>query len=308
MNTASHSVTAPIGPGTIRQLIFSGGGVRCFWQGGFMEVVREPLQLQPDRITGVSGGVLSAVCFIADCGPRCLEVMGSAFDRETEKSVTLKRILNGTLPQGRIYREVVSELVDKQVSEAIAEGPQFQVPLARPPAWLPLRTGAYLAMLAYKIDQWTRSNPHMILPYKLGSRRLLVDARLAARNGQLVDLICAAATIPPAFEFMDWPEGSHRKVMDAGTIDNVPRPEPDEGRSLILMTRHYRSLDTSPDNTHVEPSAPVPASKLDFTSRDKIERTWLLGARDGAEFLARNGLDDSGAANIGPTAEMIIGS
>lgn len=34
------------------QLVFSGGGLRCFWHGGFLEAVEATHRLRPTRITG----------------------------------------------------------------------------------------------------------------------------------------------------------------------------------------------------------------------------------------------------------------
>lgn len=270
------------------QLVFSGGGTRCFWQGGFLDIIRGPLKLSPERITGVSGGALSAASFIAGNGREVLSLMGDAFERQSLEPIIRAAVLRGKAPHERIYRAVVTETMAGVANDAIADGPQFHITLAVPPRCLPPSLATYLSFAAYKIDQLTRSNPHIVLPSKLGAQKLMVDARQAARDGQLIDLICAAATIPPVFSLSQWPPGSGRYVMDAGTTDNAPMPEPDAGNSLILMTRRYRHLPPADRFTYVEPSTPVPASKLDFTSRDKIERGWSIGETDGHSFLARH--------------------
>ncbi|MEO0496254.1 MAG: patatin-like phospholipase family protein [Pseudomonadota bacterium] len=277
-------------PVQFEQIVFSGGGTRCFWQGGFLGVIRQPLGLSPKRITGVSAGALSAAGFIADNASRVLALMGDAFERHSLEPVVPAAILRGKAPHERIYRAVISEAMDAAALDAIAQGPQFHITLAVPPKWLPPLAGTYLSFVCYKLDQIIRSNPHIVLPSKLGARKLMVDGRQAARDGHLVDLICAAATIPPVFGLAQWPPGSGRYVMDAGTTDNAPMPEPDEGQTLLLMTRHYRNLPSAARLTCVEPKTPVPASKLDFRSRAKIERGWAIGEQDGHSFLAECGL------------------
>ncbi|MEN0086967.1 MAG: patatin-like phospholipase family protein [Pseudomonadota bacterium] len=281
--------------GQFEQLVFSGGGTRCFWQGGFLDKVRGPLDLQPMRITGVSGGALSAASFIARNSPRVLTILGDAFEEQSLKPAVRWAIVRGKSPHERIYRAAVSEAMDRGALDAISDGPEFHITLAIPPKRLPLRLGSYLSLTFYKIDQILRSNPHMVFPAMLGAQKLMVDARQAARDGHLVDLICAAATIPPVFRFAQWPpgpEGSGRHVIDAGTMDNAPMPKPNSGHTLILMTRHYRNLPQHPLQTYVEPGTPVPANKLDFTSRAKIERGWAIGEADGDAFLATHQLSE----------------
>jgi hypothetical protein len=39
----------------------------------------------------------------------------------------------------------------------------------------------------------------------------------------------------------------------------------------------------------VTPERETPANKIDFTSREKIEKTWGAGARDGRAFLTERG-------------------
>ncbi|MEO0636009.1 MAG: patatin-like phospholipase family protein [Pseudomonadota bacterium] len=277
-------------PGQFQQLVFSGGGTRCFWQGGFLNTVREPLNIVPQRITGVSGGALSAASFIARNGEKVLRVMGDAFEANARDRQVPLAILRGKSAHERIYRSVVAETMDVEAVDAIANGPQFHITLSVPPQWLPTAPAVYLSFLAYKLDQTVRSNPHISLPGKLGARNVRVDARQAARDGVLVDLICAAATIPPVFSIVQWPPQSGPFIMDGGTTDNAPMPHPDEGDTLVLMTRRYRRLPANPHCVYVEPTTPVPASKLDFTDRTKIERGWAIGQADGERFLKANGL------------------
>ena len=275
-------------PGRFEQLVFSGGGTRCFWHGGFLEVAGEPLGLAPKRIAAVSGGALSACCHVSGRDRKLLEVMGSTFARQdsniAEAPLTGEK---GLTPHQELYRQVVEETLDQAARDAVADGPPLQIQLARPPKRLPLEAGAFLALLLYEIDQKARATPHMALPVTIGTEAFLVDARQAARDGKLIDLICAAAVIPPVFDLPTW-EGD--RVMDAGTCDNAPMPDPDEGHTLILLTRKYRNAPDRPDRLYVAPSDETPADKIDFTDREKIERTWRLGREDAKAFLARHGL------------------
>lgn len=296
--------TARTGDGVTRfqQLVISGGGTRCFWHGGFLEAVREPLELTPERITGVSGGALAAACFIAHRGHRLLEVMGDAFDR-VDENLDLDGSQHGSelTPHQRVYRKVVEATLDDEAVERVADGPSYQVMLAYPPSDRLARLSTFPVMLAYLLDLAVRSTPEMRWPARLGLTHELVDAREAARRGQLVELICNAAVIPPVFNLQGW---SGHQVVDGGMYCKAPMPEPDVGDTMVLLTRRFRNLPAGDGRCWVEPSDEVPADKLDFTDRDKIERTWAMGERDGERFLAdRTTAGDGEPATAGTSGD-----
>lgn len=265
------------------QLVFSGGGTRCFWHGGFLEVVREPLELQPQRVTGVSGGALSAACFIAKRGRKLLQIMGDAFEN-TSNNVQLmgNGKGEGLTPHQEIYREVVEATLDDDAQQSVANGPQFQVLVAYPPSTRLPKWSTLLIGMAYFLDIKIRSKPAVKFPQLLGLTSELVDARQAASEGKLVDLICNAAVIPPVFNLQGW---NGKKVIDGAFACKAPMPTHDSGRTLILITRQFRNLPSDPRLNFVEVSEETPADKLDFTDRTKIEATWELGRNDGKNFL-----------------------
>ncbi|TFF25390.1 patatin-like phospholipase family protein [Jiella endophytica] len=266
------------------QLVFSGGGTRCFWHGGFLETVRGPLGLKPERIAGVSGGALSAACFIGDRDQKLLDVMGSAFDaRDHNFSIDRAEFdRNGLTPHQQMYRQVVRETLDAEAIGAICDGPSFEILLAHPPHSGFPRLTTFPMMAAYLADLAIRSTPHVVLPEKLGADQELVDARQAARDGMLIDLICNAAVIPPVFNLQGW---NGKKVIDGGMTSKAPMPTNYEGRTLVLLTRKFRNLPEHPDRVYIEPSKAVPADKIDFTDREKIIATWNAGIEDGRAFL-----------------------
>ena len=262
------------------QVVFSGGGTRCFWHGGFMAVLEKEAPVRPERISSVSGGALSAAVWIADRERELLDIMGAAFDRNASN---VDPASENFTPHQEIYRDVVREALPPKAIEAVANGPAFQVSLAYPPPALPLRVGAAMGVSLYELDQGVRSSPHLRLTEAAGMENRLIDARQAARDGRLVDLVCAAATIPPVFDIPEW---DGERVVDGGTVDKAPMPEPNEGETLILLTKQFRNLPEVEGRTYVQPSAPVEADKIDFTERSKIEETWALGERDAKAWLA----------------------
>jgi predicted acylesterase/phospholipase RssA len=269
------------------QVVFSGGGTRCFWFGGFLKVVGPAIHLRPRRICGVSGGALSAAAFVARREDKLIRVMGEAFERLDDNVQPHKIAENeGVTPHQKVYRQVVSETFDRAATQAVAEGPDFEVLLAHPPSRRFPKLSTFPVMALYELELALRSNPHMRWTDALGVRRSLVDARQAARDGRLVDLICNAAVIPPVFNIQRWGD---ELCIDGGMTDKAPLPSEDEGRTLVLLTRHFRNPPQSPRRLYVMPSRETPADKIDFTSREKIERTWTLGERDGRAFLESHG-------------------
>lgn len=279
--------------GPFEQLVFSGGGTRCFWHGGFLEATRDALVLQPARVSAASGGALSAACFIAGRGRKLLETMGSAFETvdhnldlwDTEPGERLT-------PHQRIYREVVEQTLDKAAQEAVAVGPQFQVLLAHPPSSRLPKLSTFPLLIANVIDLQIRSTPNLVMTQWLGLQEERVDARQAARDGKLVDLICNAAVIPPVFNLEGW---RGKQVIDGGLACKAPLPQPDQGQTLLLLTRRFRNLPQNPNHVYVEVSDSTPADKLDFTDREQLELTWEMGRRDGERFLTQHGLVDADA-------------
>ena len=269
----------PLSP--YEQVVFSGGGIRCFWHGGFLSVAGRFEDLRPARISGVSGGALSAAAWIAGRERELRMLMKEAF-RLNQSNVDLRR--SNYTPHQEIYRAVVETTLDREAIEAIADGPGYQVFLSVPPQIVPPRLAAIVYGIAYQLDQAFRGTPHLRWPKAAGLGTICVDAREEARKGRLVDLICAAATIPPVFDVPVWDD---RQVLDGGMFDKAPFPRPDRGRTLVLMTRRYPDLpDDDERRTYLQPSAEVAADKIDFSEPDKVDETWKQGERDARAYLA----------------------
>ena len=304
--TASNDTRAFEVPAHLRfeQLTFSGGGTRCFWHGGFLSVVGPAIHLRPERIAAVSGGALSACAFISGTEKKLFDVMGGALaERESNVSSWDEIGEDGFTPHQRMYREIVSEVLDGEAARKVADGPKLQVLLAHPPLDMLPKLSTLPMMIAYQADLATRSTPHVLSSNAIGANQVLVDANAAAREGRLVDLVCNAAVIPPVFNVQAW---DGRPVIDGGMASKAPLPDPDEGRTLMLLTRRFRNLPDEPDRLYVQPSESVPADKIDFTSKRKIAETWDSGVADGHAFLAAHDLPhdpDRAASARGRTGE-----
>lgn len=283
-------MTARTASPAYEQLVCSGGGTRCCWQGGWLEAVRDDIDLTPDRISAVSGGALSAAGFITRTGRMVLDEMCrqfAALDRNFDPHEITGS--SGLSPHQRIYREIVHNVFDAARQREVADGPAFQILLGHPPTETLAKFTGSAATLAYEAELHLIGSPHFNWAERFGVSSTLIDARAAAAKGKLADLICAAAVIPPVFDLPEW-EG--RKIIDGGMSDQAPLPDPDHGRSLILLTRNYDRLPDIDSRDYIMPDAAVPADKIDFTDPDKLRRSWDTGADAGAAFLSKR-RDDS---------------
>ena len=268
---------------SFEQVVFSGGGLRCFWQGGFLEEVRDPLDLQPERISGVSGGAMTAAGFVTRRGRKVLDTMCAIFEGR-DSNLPDGPDTHGLSPHQQLYRQAVEEIFDEDARQDVVNGPQFQVLIGHPPSDSWPRLSGSAATLAYEAELHTIGSPHFNWAERIGVTSSLIDARTAAREGRLTDLICAAATIPPLFKPPEW---DGKPVIDGGMADQAPMPKPNDGETLVLLTRHYAGLEPVEGRLYTDPSDGTPADKIDFTDADKLRRTWECGMEDGRRFLAR---------------------
>ena len=271
------------------QLVFSGGGTRCFWHGGFLEVVAPAIHLRPERVVGVSGGALSGAAFITERAHELQRVMIERVEH-VDSNVDLNAIPAGDsiTPHQRIYSDIVAEVLDDDTARAkIADGPDFQVQLGYPPSGAAPRASTIPLFMLYELEKRVRGTPHLRWCQRAGLRAELIDARQAARDERLTELICAAAVIPPVFKIAVW---GGQQVIDSGMADKAPMPEPNRGRTLILLTDEFPNTPDDPDRRYVSPSRDTPADQIAFTDPGKLRRTWELGNSDGERFLARHGL------------------
>lgn len=264
------------------QIVFSGGGLRCFWQGGFLTRLEQVRKFTPERVTGVSGGAMAGAAWIARIEDRLLDVMCEAFQKRDHNLDLFAADEEGITPHQRIYCDVVETVLDEAAKERVANGPAFQIQIAHPPSTgHPTMTGTALAA-AYEAELHIVGSPHFDWAEKMGLTSQLVDANQAARDGRLVELINAAAVIPPVFEPPLWGD---RRVVDGGMADQAPLPDPDEGETLVLLTRPYKKLPDVPGRVYVWPSEETPADKIDFTDPQKLRDTWALGEQDAEAYL-----------------------
>ena len=110
-------------------LVFGGGGTRCFWHGGFLGSIYD-LLAPTQKINAVSGGALSALAYVTKQEARLLDITGSHFDVAAggpgNMSWARRRSGGDLFIHQVLYRTIVSIMMDNAAAvEAIAEGPQI---------------------------------------------------------------------------------------------------------------------------------------------------------------------------------------
>ena len=123
------------------QIVFSGGGIRCFWHGGFLAVVGSKLGLDVKRVSGVSGGALSAAAWIGGREQDLRMLMAEAF---RINDANYDRSYPRYTPHQEIYRAVVETTLDSEAIARICDGPEYQVHLSSPPRHLPTGLAAVI--------------------------------------------------------------------------------------------------------------------------------------------------------------------
>ncbi len=268
-------------------LVFAGGGNRCWWQSGVWEVLR-PAGLAPRTIAGVSAGAATACMLLAGRGESAL----AHYLRITatlRRNFQPERLLRGerAFPHAQIYREALLRLLDADALQQLRAQPPVYVQVARPPRWLPGHSALLAGILAYQFDKKVRRALHPRAGRALGFRAEVLRAQDCATAEQLADLLLASSCTPPFTPALTL---HGRAVLDGGMVDNVPvhaLPEPD-APTLVLLTRRYpRPLPRSGARAYLQPSRPVPVSGWDYTNGAGIRAAIELGRHDAGALLER---------------------
>ncbi len=271
------------------QVVFAGGGNRCWWQAGFWDVVADEINLKPRLIAGVSAGAATACMLYANTSQHVLAYYRQALKGNT-RNAHLKHLFSRServFPHARIYRQALKDVLGGEFFSRLKhEAPEIRVQFSR----LPKRFGPYAAvgigLVAYNIEKYWKKRLHPTFGRRVGFTPEIVKVGDCASDDDLVSLLIASACTPP-FTPIEYVGG--RATLDGGMVDNVPvdAVEP-HATTLVLVTRRYANhapIFAHNGRLYVQPSEKVPVSAWDYTSIEKIEATYQQGRRDGTKFL-----------------------
>lgn len=273
-----------------RNVVFAGGGNRCWWQAGFWNAVAEPLGLRPERIASVSAGAATACMLMAARTDETLAYY-DAVTRRNPRNFYPGNWLRGerAFPHATIYRRALLHLLNAEALARIRRGPEIWVQVARLPRWLGPRSGTLAGILAYQFEKKLRRALHPRLGRRVGFREEVIPVARCETPEDLADLILASSCTPPFTPILHL---HGRPALDGGMVDNVPVgalghvPGGAPGATLVLLSRRYpRPLPSTQDRLYVQPSRPVPVKGWDYANPEGIRAAYALGLGDGQVFV-----------------------
>ena len=271
-------------------VIFSGGGSRCFWQLGFWEGARR---------SGVDlgAGLEFAGSTSAGCATATAAVLGRSYDAlEIFKQLTSENPRNihwqnlrpwspdPVLPHAGMYRQGMELFLQDTPIAALRAAP-LSFLMSSHPRFLSGALGAACGFLIYALEKRFANPLHPQWARQLGYRPIVGDVASCTSKAEFIDMVLAASCVPPVL-----PGGrfAGQNVLDGGLVDNVPvllahgRP----GKTLALLSRRYRGpLPRANGITYVQPSQPIEIDKFDYANPRGLQKVFDLGLTDGERFV-----------------------
>lgn len=274
-------------------LVLQGGGIRCFWQAGFLSRIKNEIALQPKSIYAVSAGAGIACAFVADRLEFSTEWFKAAASRNT-KNFYPEHLFSSkpAFPQAGIYRRLLEAVFEGDAFQKLQQGSEVHVLLTRPPRRCPAAAVVPLGALLLAVRMhapraiWTRVKQWS------GFRSEYVSTKQCSNTSEVADLILASSCTPPMTPLYRL---GGRPSLDGGLLESVPRSaltkqrgansEP-AGRTLILMTQApTRALHSPARELCVHPAQPLNASPWDYTNPAAIDTLIAAGRKDAEAFL-----------------------
>lgn len=272
-------------------IAMQGGGIRCFWQAGFLEVASEIRRVKEAPIFAVSAAAGIAAAHAAGRLEYAVERFRAAACANT-RNVHWRNLLSDqpVFPHSGIYRRVLGEVFDDAAMARLRAGPGLSVLLARPRPGLPTAVTVGLSGVLYRAKKSMAPARWNRLAQAAGFRTQYVDVRTCDGPDAVAQLILASSCTPPFTPVLTW-EG--RRVIDGGLLESVPISliAAAGRRALVLMTRAPRPGESIVDaHDVVWPSRPLAVSAWDYTNPQAIDDAVALGRHDAAAFVDRHAL------------------
>ncbi|SOY55636.1 conserved hypothetical protein [Cupriavidus taiwanensis] len=273
------------------QVVFAGGGNRCWWQAGWWDTVAPELQLRPRVIAAISAGAATACMVYAHDSHQTMDYYRAVLADNRRNAYWGNLLRNERVfPHYGIYRTALLTIFADGRLAHLQQAPEIRIGVAHIPRWSGPRLAVAAGLLAYNIDKHVLRTLHPRLGRKLGFRPEFVRAQDCASPEQLADLLLQSASTPP---FTPVLRRDGRPVLDGGLVDNVPVDALDAapGNVLVLVTRLYPRprrfvLEQGGQRRlYLQPSQRVPISSWDYTRPEAMTHAYELGRRDGETFL-----------------------
>jgi hypothetical protein len=273
-------------------IVFAGGGNRCYWQGGFYEAAAPRLGLAPRLVVGASAGAFAATYSLLEIGPATrARVIGACGPGLKNFDLAAWRAGQPLCPVGPMYAELLAHTINTDALSRLQTMTDLRIAVTRLPRGLSPSLGAAIGIGAYQLEKRLFHPVHPRFGRALGFQPEFAAARAMQFPKQLHDALMATSGVPP---FMPVTHINGHPAFDGGLVDNVPvepiKPiEAAGGRTLVLLTRIYKSLPVIKGRTYVQPSRKIDVKQFDIRNPEGIRDAFALGLKDGAAFAASLG-------------------
>ena len=266
-------------------LVFAGGGNRCFWQAGFWQTLSSEHDLNPKNIASVSAGSAISCALFSGCFENTLEKT-----KEVMSANNKNRYWNNLLkkepihPHTSLYRKIIKESLTEEGLKKLHQGPVNRILVAHIPPWLGPRSAVLLGLGCYQIEKKVAHPVHPKMGRKLGFQSEFILSTECQSIDELSHAMISSSCTPPFTPLM---YRNQRPVLDGGMVDNVPvhGVEGLEGDTLVMLSRPYSRLPNRPGFTYVQPLKPVPIKSWDYTNPKAVQQTYQQGVEDAKSFL-----------------------
>jgi len=264
-------------------VVFAGGGNRCFWQAGFWTEAAPRLGLAPRRVAAVSAGAAIACVLFAGKMRAGLEHFKAATGGNRRNAYPANWLRGRPVfPHATMYRQALVTIIDVAALAGLRAGPEIRIPITRAPRWLGARVAFAVAGLVDLLEHLLAPTVHPRFACALGFTTEYASVEECATPDELADLILASSCTPP---FTPLLMHAGRPALDGGIADNVPVSAVEgDGATLVLLTRRHARLPEHPLRVYVQPSREVPVSAWDYTDPRGVQAAFDLGRRDGERF------------------------
>lgn len=262
-------------------IVFAGGGNRCWWQAGLVEVLSQLPCWRARQFLGASAGAGVATAFATGRIQESLQAAITRFDA-TPRNVEWRDLLKGQRPfmMPRIYPEWITSFLDApDLARLRTHDLRVTVAITRPIRFLPLSLSTLIALTLYSTEKYWLKTYHSRLPHKFGFRAEYHDLGESADIADARALLMASAAAVP-MTAVHRVQG--RPALDGGFYDNLPLPQDgtDDERTLVMLTRHRAELPQMfrfDRRIYIQPTAPVAAINIDCTSGENVRKTYEQG-------------------------------
>ena len=274
-----------------KNVVFAGGGSRCFWQIGFWDGANRSglgLNRTIDYAASTSAGCAFATVALLDRGPQALSLFKEMTARNA-RNIYWRHLKPGVeepvLPHFRMYRGALEAMLSHQDRCQLGDK-RREFLMAKCPRYLLGGLGTAAAFAVYGLEKRLVAPVHLSWARKMGFKPVVGGNQDAEDLPDFINMILAASTVPPVLPRVD-----HRgeSVLDGGFIDNAPAFLTDgrSGRTLVLLSKHFRKpLPAVANRVYVQPSEPIKIDKFDYANPEVLQQSYDLGFEDGCRFAA----------------------